>query len=176
MSYQPPFDGNWTTQYEWLTQKDQPPPSIRKAVGFIYAGAAIQALSGILGIVAVRGRIQSLLTTASATPLTASQLNRAEALSVGILILAGIVGALLWLWMAIKNKAGRRWARNLSTVFFAVFTVALVVSLPEPVAVGYKILPVAGWLAGLLAIVLLWQAESSDFYATRYTRYTRYTR
>jgi sugar phosphate permease len=174
MSYRPPFDGNWTTQYEWLTQKDQPPPSIRKAVGFIYAGAAVQALSAILDIAVVRGRIQSLLTTASATPLTASQLNRAEALTVGILILAGLVGALLWIWMAIKNRAGRRWARNLSTVFFAIFTVALVVSLPQPVAVGYKILPAAGWLTGLLAIVLLWQAEASDFYATRHTRYPRY--
>jgi ABC-type dipeptide/oligopeptide/nickel transport system permease component len=174
MSYQPPFDGNWATQYEWLTQKDQPPPSIRKAVLFIYAGAAIQALSGFLDIAGVRGRLQSLLTTASATPLTASQLNSAETLSVVIIILAGIVGASLWIWMAIKNRAGRRWARTLSTVFFAIFTVGLVVSLPEPVAVGYKVLPVAGWLAGLLAIVLLWQAESSDFYATRYTRYSRY--
>jgi ABC-type dipeptide/oligopeptide/nickel transport system permease component len=174
MSYRPPFDGNWTAQYEWLTKKDQPPPSIRKAVAFIYAGAAIQASSGILGIAAVRGRLQSLLTTASATPLTASQLNDAETLSVAIVIFAAILGASLWIWMAIKNRAGRRWARNLSTVFFAIFTIGLVVSLAEPVAVGYKIPPVAGWLAGLLAIVLLWQAESSDFYATRYTRYTRY--
>jgi hypothetical protein len=167
MSYRPPFDGNWTTYYEWLTRKDRPPPSIRTAVALIYAGAAIQALSGILDIAAIRGRIQSLLTTASATPLTASQVNRAEALSVGIIIVAAIICASIWLWMAIKNKAGRGWARILSTVFFAIFTIALAVSLPEPVAVGYKILPVACWLTGLLAIVLLWQAESSDFYATR---------
>jgi hypothetical protein len=171
MSYQPPFDGNWTSHYEWLTQRDRPPASIRKAVGFIYAGAAFYALSEIIAIATVRSRVESLLTTASATPLTASELTRAEALSVGILILAGIIGVSLWLWMAVKNKAGRRWARNLSTVFFAIFTVGLAVSVPEPVAVGYKILPVAGWLTGLLAIVLLWQQESSDFYASRYPRY-----
>jgi hypothetical protein len=174
MSYQPPFDGNWAAQYERLTRKDQPPASIRKAVAFIYAGAAIQALSGILDAAPARGRIESLLATASATPHTASQLNKFETLSEGLFILAGIIGASLWIWMAIKNKAGRRWARSLSTVFFALFTVGLAFSLPEPEAVGYKILPVAGWLTGLLAIVLLWQGESGDFYATRYTRYTRY--
>jgi hypothetical protein len=169
MSYQPPFDGNWLTQNAWLTQNDKPPPSIQNAVRFIYAGAAIQALSVILDIAAVRGRIQSSLATGSATPLTASQLNTAEAVGVGFLILGGVVGASLWLWMATKNKAGRRWARVLSTVFFALFTVAVVAIIP--LAVGNKIIPVAEWLIGLVAIVLLWQRESSDFYTARSQRY-----
>ncbi len=86
MSYQPPFDGNWMTQNAWLTQNDKPPPSIQNAVRFIYAGAAIQALSVILDIAAVRGRIQSSLATSSAIPLTASQLNTDEAVGVGFLI------------------------------------------------------------------------------------------
>jgi hypothetical protein len=169
MSYQPPFDGNWLTQNAWLTQNDKPPPSIQNAVRFIYAGAAIQALSVILDIAAVRGRIQSSLATGSATPLTASQLNTAEAVGVGFLILGGVVGASLWLWMATKNKAGRRWARVLSTVFFALFTVAVVAIIP--LAVGNKIIPVAEWLIGLVAILLLWQRESSDFYTARSQRY-----
>jgi hypothetical protein len=152
-----------------LTQNDKPPPSIQNAVRFIYAGAAIQALSVILDIAAVRGRIQSSLATGSATPLTASQLNTAEAVGVGFLILGGVVGASLWLWMATKNKAGRRWARVLSTVFFALFTVAVVAIIP--LAVGNKIIPVAEWLIGLVAIVLLWQRESSDFYTARSQRY-----
>ena len=119
MSYQPPFDGNWITQNAWLTQNDKPPPSIQNAVRFIYAGAAIQALSVILEIAAVRRGIESVLATTSATPLTPSQLNTFEAVSVGFLVLGGVVGASLWLWMARKNKAGRRWARILSTVSFA---------------------------------------------------------
>lgn len=169
MSYQPPFDGNWMTQNAWLTQYDKPPPSIRNAVRFIYAGAAIQGLSVLLDIAAVRGRIQISLVTASATPVTASQLNTAEAVGVGFLILGGVVGASLWLWMARKNKAGRRWARILSTVSFAIFTVALVAIIPA--AVGDKIVPVVEWLVGLVAIVLLWQRESSDFYTARSQRY-----
>ena len=54
MSYQPPFNGNWMTENRWLSQNDKPPPSIQNAVRFMYAGAAIQALSVILEIAAVR--------------------------------------------------------------------------------------------------------------------------
>jgi hypothetical protein len=171
MSYQPPFGGNWMTENRWLSQNDRPPPSIQNAVRFIYAGAAIQALSVILEIAAVRGRIQSVLATASATPLTPGQLNMVEAVSVGLLVLGGVVGASLWLWMARKNKAGRRWARILSTVSFAFLTVGLVAIIAQPIAVENKIIPVVEWVVGLLAIVLLWQGESSDFYAARSRRY-----
>jgi hypothetical protein len=171
MSYQPPFDGNWMTQNAWLTRNERPPPSIHSAVRFIYAGAAIQAFSVIFEIAAVRGRIESILATAPATSLTPSQLSAAEAVSVGFLVLGGVIGASLWLWMAWKNRAGRRWARILSTVFFAVLTFAQVAIIAQPIAVENKVIPVAEWVAGLLAIVLLWQRESSDFYAARSHRY-----
>lgn len=171
MSFQPPFSGNWVTDIARLNWKDQPPPSIQNAVRFIYAGAAIEALSVILEIAAIRGRIQSIVAAESATPLTASQLNTVDAVSVGILVLGGAIGASLWVWMAIKNKAGRRWARIVSTVFFGIFTVGLLATIPLPEAVAYKIIPVAGWVVGLVAIVLLWQRESSDFYDARSGRY-----
>jgi hypothetical protein len=171
MSYQPPFDGNWITQNAWLNRSQRPPPSIQSAVRFIYAGAAIQAFSVIFEIAAVRGRIQSILATASATPLTPSQLNTTEAVSVGFLVLGGVVGASLWLWMARKNRAGRKWARILSTVFFTVFTFAQIAIIAQPIAVENKVIPVGEWVVGLLAIVLLWQRESSDFYAARSYRY-----
>jgi hypothetical protein len=171
MSYQPPFDGNWMTQNAWMNGNDKPPPSIQNAVRFIYAGAAIQALSVILEIAAVRARIQSILATGSATALTPSQLNTAEAVSVGFLVLGGVVGASLWLWTAWKNRAGRRWARILSTVSFAILTLALLAAIAQPIALENKIIPVAEWVVGLLAIVLLWQRDSNDFYAARSRRY-----
>ncbi len=171
MSYQPPFDGNWLTQNAWLTQNEKPPPSVTFAVRFIYAGAAIQAVTVILEIGAVRSSVQNALATASATPLTASQLNTAETVSVIILVLGGLVGASLWLWMARKNRAGRRWARILSTVAFAFLTVSLVAIITQPVAAGSKIIPLAEWVVGFLAIVLLWRSESSDFYRSRSRRF-----
>jgi hypothetical protein len=173
MSYEPPFGGNWMAEHAWLAQSriKPPPPSIERAVWCIYAGAAIQALSAILEIAAVRDRIQSVLAKGSATPITPSQLNAAEAVGVVILVLGGVIGVSLWLWMARKNKAGRRWARVLSTVFFAILTVGLIAVVAQPIAGVNKVIPVAEWLAGFVAMVSLWQTESSDFYAARSRRY-----
>jgi hypothetical protein len=172
MSYEPPFGGNWMTENAWFIQnRKPPPPSIQNAVRFIYAGAAIEALSVIFEIAAVRARIRSVLSTASAPPLTTSQLNTYESVGVGFLIISGVIGASLWLWMARKNRAGRRWARILSTVGFAIYTLATVAAIAQPVPVEDKIIPLAGWLVGFAAIVLLWQTESSDFFAARSRRY-----
>jgi hypothetical protein len=170
MSYEPFFDGNWTAEYARLAQNERPPSSIQNAVRFIYAGAAIQVLSVILEISAVRSRIQTVLATTSATPVTQSQLNSADAVGVAVLVVTGLVGASLWLWMATKNKAGRRWARVLSTVFFAILTLGLVAAVAQPVAFENKLIPVAAWIVGLLAIVHLWLRESSDFYSAQSRR------
>jgi len=171
MSYEPPFEGSWMTEYARLARNDKPPPSIQRAVRYIYAGAIIEVLSVILEIAGVRRGIQSVLATASATPIRASELNIDEAVVVGLLLLGGAIGVSLWCWMAIKNKAGRRWARILSTVFFVIFSLALVAVIAEPVAVESKIIPVATWVVGLLATAHLWQRESSDFYAARSRRH-----
>ena len=41
----------------------------------------------------------------------------------------------------------------------------------QPIGLESKIIPVAEWVVGLLATVLLWQGESSDFYAAWSHRY-----
>ena len=172
MSYQPPFDGNWFTgpHQGWMAQYDKPPSSVQTAVKLIYAGAAIQVLSVILNVAAVRGRIQSVLATTS-TPLTASQRNIAEIAAMSFLVVGGIVGVSLWLWMASRNNAGRRWARILSTVFFAFLCLGLLAVLAQPVAMEGKIFTIGQWVVGLVAIVLLWQGESSKFFTARSQRY-----
>jgi hypothetical protein len=154
-----------------MTAHDKPPPSIQYAVRFIYAGAAIQALSAAVAVATISGRIQSALATVSTTPLTASQLHMAKIFAVAFLVIAGLIGVAAWLWMASKNSAGRRWARVLSTVFFALATVGLIDVIAQPVTVETKILPVADWLAGVCAITLLWQRESSEFFSARSRRY-----
>src|SRR5271169_4864077 len=168
MSYQPPFDGNWMAGHPvWMTD-DRPPPPVRTAVKLIYAGAAIDALSVIIEIAAVvHNRVHSVLATVPTTPLTASQQRTLEVVGVGLLIAAGIIGVSVWLWMASMNNAGRGWARILSTVFFALLSLGILVVIAEPVTLESKIVPIADWLIGLLAIVLLWQRESSEFFASR---------
>jgi hypothetical protein len=91
------------------------------------------------------------------------------------------IGVALWLWMASANRAGRKWARITSTVFFVVNTLgtASLLLVLRPLlhltaAIGgsvsdivlVSVLFAAGlWLLGLTTIVLLWRRESSDYYA-----------
>ena len=43
-----------------------------------------------------------------------------------VLVVVGLIGIGLWLWMAQKNKAGKNWARITSTVFFAIDTLGAI--------------------------------------------------
>jgi hypothetical protein len=167
MSYQPSFDGNWLGQHQGWAAYDKPPQSVRSAVTVIYAGAVIQELWVIVNIAAVRDRMQQALGMAPTMTLTPSQQHLTEGVGGGFLIVGGIVGGSLWLWMARKNRAGRGWARMLSTVFFAFLTVGMIWVLAQPVGLAGKVIPVAEWLVGAAAIALLWRRESSGFFAAR---------
>lgn len=51
MSYQPPLD--WMSwDLKSLTDNDKAPPSVRNAARFMFAGAAVEALVGILALAA----------------------------------------------------------------------------------------------------------------------------
>lgn len=97
----------------------------------MYAGAIVSLISGIVSVAVV--------------------MNAARA----------VVSVALWLWMAWKCKAGRPWARILSTVLFALSTWSTVSALAGP-SVTWSVVPaIAGWLIGLGAIILLWRPSSA---------------
>jgi protein-S-isoprenylcysteine O-methyltransferase Ste14 len=75
-----------------------------------------------------------------------------------------VVPVLLWLWMARKCKAGRPWARIVSTVLFGLGTVATLLSLGTTTGFWALAGMIAGWLAGLGATILLWQRPSSWYF------------
>ncbi len=133
----------------------QPPESILKAVKFMYIGAGLGGLTFIIDI-----------------------LINAETQASSV---SGIIGALvgigLWLWMAVANKAGKSYARILSTVFFGLGCLGLIVTLIVSILAlslvsgGWAVLivlalliEVAVVLVGLLAILLLWRPESGAYY------------
>jgi hypothetical protein len=171
MSYQPPFDGNWLSGRREWPAFDKPPQSVQAAVKFIYAGAVIQAVAVIIQIAVVHSHFPSILASLSSTPLTPSQQHTAEVVVFGFFVVSGIIVVSVWLWMASKNNAGRRWARILSTVFFALLSLLMLGAFAQQVTLDSNMPTVAEWLVGLVAIVLLWQRESSEFFSARSTRY-----
>ena len=171
VSYQPPYD--WMSwDLSSLIEKDQPPPSVRNAVRFLYAGAAVEALVGILALAAYLSLWRGMASV-STLQLTPSQWHLAEASGAGYIVVVALARIGPWLWMARKCKAGRGWARVLSTVFFVLDSLSLVWVIARPIAGGewQTLFPGAVWLVGVCALVLLWQRESSEFFTAQSSRY-----
>jgi hypothetical protein len=157
MTYQPyPTGGNR------MMQPPPPPPPVQNAVKLMYAGAGISALGLILGVLTL-GSLKSAIEKASPT-LTASQVNAAEAVGIAFVLIFGLLGVGLWVWMARMNGAGRSWARIVASVLFGLNTIGLFSDIARPNSIITVIFAVLGWLVGLGAIVLLWRPESTAFY------------
>jgi uncharacterized membrane protein len=144
------------------------PQSVLRAVRVMYVGLA----ANLIGIVVD-------MTTLSATRseilkqnpgYTQAQLNNAEHLQIGLFIAGGLIGAALWLWMAQSCRAGKGWARVVSTVFFGIETLSVLAGATAVQSGGLtRTYGFVVWVIGLIAVVLLWQRSSSAYFrAPRY--------
>jgi hypothetical protein len=142
------------------------PPPVLRAVQLMYAGAAA-SLIGIIVDMTTLSATKSAIIKHNAT-LTATQVNNAEHFAIGLFIVGGLIAAGLWLWMARTNRAGKSWARIVSTVLFAIDTISVLVGIGGASSVSgggpTRIYGILVWLIGLAAIVLLWQRASSDYF------------
>ena len=139
------------------------PQSVTRAVYFMYAGAAA-SLIGIIIDMTMLSTVKSELKSHNPT-WTTTQLNNAEHAAIAEFIVVGLIGAAFWIWMAQSCKAGKGWARIVSTVLFALDTIGLVTGAASSGAVGVRVYSVVVWLIGLAAIILLWQRSSSEYFA-----------
>ena len=142
--------------------RGEPPASLQTAVRLMYAGAGISAISFILGLVtigSVRHPLEKQYPSYSASKI--SSLVNAE---IAIVVVAGIIGVGLWLWMAWANKRGKSWARITGTVFFGLYTLDLIL-----VAAGNSnsistVFAIVTWLVGLGATIMLWRRDSTAYF------------
>jgi hypothetical protein len=82
--------------------------------------------------------------------------------ALGVVVVVGTVAvAALWVWMAWKCRAGRPWARIMSTVLFGLSAFTLS-SLPSAHLTA-ALCAAVSWLIGLAAVILLWRRSSSFF-------------
>jgi hypothetical protein len=140
----------------------QPPGSVLNAVRLMYGGAGLSALGIVITLVTI-GSLKSAIETRDPN-FTTTQLHAAEAVAVGGVIVGGLIAIGLWLWMAWANGKGRNWARILSSVFFGINTLDLLVSVAQPHAGISVVFSVIVWLVGLGAILLIWSKQSAPFY------------
>jgi hypothetical protein len=76
----------------------------------------------------------------------------------------GVLGAALWIFIALACRRGRNWARITGTVLFGLATLDVLGNLSAPQAVAAKVFGAVVWLPGLAAVVLLWRGPSSAFF------------
>jgi hypothetical protein len=145
-----------------------PPPSVQNAVRLMYVGAAISAISLIVTL----ATISSLRTAIhNANPsLSASKLHSAETAAIVLAIVFGLIGIGLWIWMARANNAGKNWARITATVFFGLDTLSLLASFRQAEPALSRVVSLLVWVAGLGAVILLWQKISSAYFAASRSR------
>ena len=109
--------------------------------------------------------------------ITPAQVNDVAGIYAAAAVIIGVISAGWWVWMALANRYGQSWARIASTVLFGVYTVAALGSFARPIVTmpnGNTFdapAPIAGelttwiiWLAGLAAIIAVWQRQSSAYY------------
>jgi hypothetical protein len=170
MTYQPyPTGGgssNTVQQGQGQGQAPQP-ASVRNAVILMYVGAGL-ALVSLIGTLALSGRIKNevgkaLRNAKTSKPLTATQIHSAENIYLVFVVVVLVIAIALWVWMAWANGRGRGWARIVSSVFFGLDTILLLLGATR--ASTTLIFAVIEWLVGLGAIVFLWRRDTTQYIA-----------
>ena len=158
-----PYPGESQSPTPETSSRPPIPPSITRAVQVMYVGAVASLIGIVIDILARHSIRNALATRKTAHPLTTSQLNNDYHAVLGVAIVGGVIGIGLWLWMAYSCKAGKSWARIVSTVLFGIDTLSV---LAGAVASGgaARIYGILVWLIGLAAIILLWQRQSTAYF------------
>jgi hypothetical protein len=138
------------------------PQSVQTAVRLMYSGAIVSGISFILGLATI-GNLKHTIRTQHPS-YTNSQVNTAANSSIALIIVVGLIGIGLWIWMARANKAGKNWARITGTVFFGIDTLDLLGLFAQRPASLSVVFAVVIWLIGLAAVVMLWRRESTAFF------------
>jgi hypothetical protein len=155
-----PYPGG--TQMPEPSSRPPAPQSVLRAVQAMYAGAAVSLIGIVIGLTTLssaKSQIES-----QHPGWTTAQVNSSMHLAVGSLIVSGLIGAALWLWMARTCKAGKGWARIVSSVLFAIETVNVIAGAAVPGGNVTRIYAIVVWLVGAVAIFLLWQRTSSEYF------------
>jgi hypothetical protein len=185
MAQPPPAHGPWGDPAGWNAssypvpqQPPVPPPAIRTASALMFVGAGLTVLSAVV-FFATTERYAEALAEASDFRSRIS-IDREVDQATGQELVRTMLGVGLWIWMAVKNGQGRKWARVVATVFGVINVVgfalggALLSGIDSSEMLEYM-LPqlILGGITVLLGVVILVHlhgAAASRFYeeSTRY--------
>jgi hypothetical protein len=146
------------------------PATVRKAVRFMLAGAAVTIVMGLFQVIVLLAD-RNGLTSATGKPPSSSQL----AVGVVVVLIEYVIMSGLWVLMARLSLSGKSLGRNVGSLLFALWTWNLyavinglhggqVITVAEII---YIIITIGIWVAGLGATALLWRSESGSYFKAR---------
>jgi hypothetical protein len=146
-----------------VNQRPPIPSSVTNAVRAMYLGAVTSLVGIVIDIVTV-GATKTAIEKKSPN-LTVTQVNNLQHTLVAGFVIGGVIGAVVWVVLARLCQAGKNGARITGTVLFGLATLdSLIGAAVAPVAGLARIWAVIVWLAGLAAVIFLWQRSSSAFF------------
>jgi hypothetical protein len=146
------------------------PPTVRKAVRFMLAGAAVTIVFALFQVI-VEIVNRNALDNVGGKPPSSSQL----AARLAFVIVGYAIVTWIWVLMARLNRAGLTWARIAASVLFAIVTLELYIVVDSIKAgqvltvadIIYIVFLVGIWVAGVGAIAMLWRPQSSAYFKAR---------
>jgi len=132
------------------------PSSVSTASRLMYLGGGLSVLGAITGL----ARVPALKVVAAQSQDRPGAVGAA----VAILLIHGLVGTALWLWLARETRNGLRRARAWATAIFALATVGGIVDATAPSTGLTQAFSGIEWVIGLCAVILLWNRPSRRYY------------
>ena len=137
------------------------PNSVRIAVNLMFVGLGIGLINMVIGLTQIN-TVNDHLRSLGYSDTT---INSDKGVFIGSAVVGGLIGAGLWLWMALATRGGHNYARIVSTVFFGIGVLGSISNLANSwIPVIDKISSVATLLVGLLAIIFVWKGESGPYF------------
>lgn len=143
------------------------PPTVNYAVWAMYAGAAINLIGGIISAVLIPGILKAQLDAQGITGADRQTVEAATGVTVVFAIIIAIVGAGLWVWMALAHKAGQGWARIVATVFACLGLISTLSAFARPTNGLSIVLIIIQLLVIIAAGVLMWMKPNSEYIAAK---------
>lgn len=152
-----------------------PPAAVRLAVRLMWVGAVVSLISTVVALATYDTFRDTVAEQARTIDPAVSQDAIDTQIAVGITfaVVIGVIGALVWLWIAWKNGQGRAWARTVATVLGGlniVFTLLSFASGQTESAV--LLLSLVNLVLAIAILVLLWRKESTSFFDAASNRHT----
>lgn len=146
------------------------PAKLQRAVWLMYAGAALTIVSIPLNLGDRDTMRASLRETTGGPRMSEEQINSFVDTVFGLTIFLGLIGAGLWVLMAIFNKRGKNWARLTATglgtlnIMYTLYILSAAVRggasfVTLPAVISMLTLAVA-----VIALVYLWNPDVRDWF------------